>query len=65
VAGDAAFNASVLKTFNYIPSYQGAYDAFKTTAEELKQIGVLRPDTDLASLQTGSFVKLPGVKDNL
>jgi NitT/TauT family transport system substrate-binding protein len=63
VPGDAAFNASVLKTYSYIPSAKGAYDDFNITAIELKKIGVLREDVDVEALRNNSFAFLPGVLD--
>ncbi|MDR2350770.1 MAG: ABC transporter substrate-binding protein [Deltaproteobacteria bacterium] len=65
VAGDAAFNASVLKTFRYIPSVSGAYDAFGVTAGELKDIGILGAKVDVKVLHENSFAKLPGVPDSV
>ncbi|MDR1397728.1 MAG: ABC transporter substrate-binding protein [Desulfarculales bacterium] len=65
VPGDPVFNAAVLKTFNYIPSVKGAYDAFAITAQELKQIGVLAEDVDVKRLQENSFAFLPGVDDTV
>jgi NitT/TauT family transport system substrate-binding protein len=57
VAGDAVFNAKVLKTFRYIPSWQGAWDAFAILGKELKEIGVLKPTTDADQLRASSFAK--------
>ncbi|WP_040294028.1 ABC transporter substrate-binding protein [Acetonema longum] len=65
VAGDAAFNAQVLKTFNYIPSVSGAYDAFGITAGELQKVGMLGANVDVPALQKNSFVTLPGVPDTV
>ncbi|MDR2604683.1 MAG: ABC transporter substrate-binding protein [Desulfovibrio sp.] len=65
VAGDAVFNAGVLKTFNYIPSVKGAYDAFGTTAQELQSIGILNETVDVAKLRENSFILLPGVQDSI
>jgi NitT/TauT family transport system substrate-binding protein len=65
VPGDPAFNASVLKTFNYIPSVKGAYEAFAITARELQQIGVLGEGVDIARLRETSFALLPGVEDTV
>ncbi|GHT04755.1 ABC transporter substrate-binding protein [Planctomycetales bacterium] len=61
VAGDPEFNATVLKTFKYIPSAKGAYDAFSVIANELKEIGILRADLDADQLRDNSVVLLPGV----
>lgn len=46
VTGDAAFNAALLKSYNYIPSVQGGYDAIKLSVEQLTDIGVLKEGTD-------------------
>lgn len=65
VAGDAELNASVLKTYNYIPSVSGAYDTFATTAQELANIGVLKSDVDIKKLHENSFIKLKDVPDSV
>jgi NitT/TauT family transport system substrate-binding protein len=65
VPGDPVFNASVIKTFNYIPSVKGAYDAFGILAQELKQIGILGEGVDIARLRENSFAVLSGVKDTV
>ncbi len=63
VAGDAAFNASVLKTYNFIPSVSGAYDAFGITAKQLQEVGMLDKNVDADALQKKSFIKLKDVPD--
>ncbi|MDR0549116.1 MAG: ABC transporter substrate-binding protein [Deltaproteobacteria bacterium] len=65
VAGDPIFNASVLKTFRYIPSVSGAVSAFGITARELKEIGILGPRVDVDALHKNSFVTLPNVPDSV
>lgn len=56
VPGDPVFNASILKTYNYIPSAQGAYDAFGITAKQLQQVGMLDKTVDIDALQKNSFL---------
>ncbi|MDR3153917.1 MAG: ABC transporter substrate-binding protein [Deltaproteobacteria bacterium] len=65
VAGDAEFNASVLRTFRYIPSVSGAYNAFGITAGELQQIGVLAERVNVEELRKNAFTELPGVPDSV
>lgn len=65
VAGDAAFNAGVLKTYNYIPSVKGAYDAFGVTAKQLQDVGMLDKTVDVEALQKKSFIFLKGVQDTV
>lgn len=63
VAGDATFNAGVLKTYNYLPSVSGAYDAFGITAKQLQQVGMLDKGVDVDALQKKSFIILKDVPD--
>jgi len=56
VPGDPIFNAQVLKTYNYIPSAKGAYDAFAITAKQLQQVGMLDGQIDVDALQKNSFL---------
>lgn len=65
VAGDAAFNANVLKTYNYIPSVKGAYDAFGITAKQLQQVGMLHNSVDVEALHKNSFVFFKDVQDTV
>ena len=65
VAGDAIFNAAVLKTYNYIPSVKGAYDAFGVTAKQLQDVGMLDKSIDVEALQKKSFILLKGVEDTV
>jgi NitT/TauT family transport system substrate-binding protein len=65
VAGDPEFNASVLKTFRYIPSVSGAFSAFGITAKELKEIGILAERIDVDSLQKNAFATLANVPDSV
>jgi len=65
VAGDAAFNAKVLKTYNYIPSVNGAYEAFGITAKQLQQVGMLDNGVDVEALHKNSFVFFNDVQDTV
>ncbi|EGO64506.1 ABC transporter substrate-binding protein [Acetonema longum] len=65
VAGNAEFNGKVLKTYNYIPSVSGAYNAFGVTAAELQNVGMLGAAADVPALHKNSFVTLPGVPDTI
>jgi NitT/TauT family transport system substrate-binding protein len=56
VPGDPELNAKVLKTFNYIPSVKGAYEAFGIVAPQLQTVGMLSEDVDAKALQENSFV---------
>ena len=45
VTGDADFNAGLLKSYNYIPSVQGGYDAIELSVQQLTDIGLLKEGT--------------------
>ncbi|HEX2946982.1 MAG TPA: ABC transporter substrate-binding protein [Clostridia bacterium] len=63
VAGDAEVNAKILKTYNYIPSVSGAYEAFGITAKQIQAVGMLDKGVDTEALQKNSFVTLDGVSE--
>jgi NitT/TauT family transport system substrate-binding protein len=56
LAGDPAFNASVLKSYNYLPSVQGGYDAIKLSVQQLTDIGILKAGTDAAEFADNSYL---------
>jgi len=63
VPGDPELNAAVLKKFNYIPSVNGAYEAFGIVAPQLQAVGMLSEDVDAKALQKNSFVFLDGLDE--
>jgi NitT/TauT family transport system substrate-binding protein len=65
VAGDAAFNAAVLKTYNFVPSVSGAYNAFGVTAKQLQAVGMLDKNVDVDALHKKSFATLKDVPDEV
>ena len=60
VAGAPAFNASVLKSYNYLPSVQGGYDAIKLSVQQLTDIGILREGTDAAEFADNAYLFFDG-----
>lgn len=64
VSGDADFNTSILKSYQYIPSVQGGYDALVNVSGDLQAIGVLKESTDLDALIERSFVFFDDVPDS-
>lgn len=65
VAGDAAQNAAILSTYNYIPSVSGAYEAFGVTAHQLQELGMLEANVDVDALHTNSFAFFHDVPDTV
>ncbi|MCR5214137.1 MAG: ABC transporter substrate-binding protein [Eubacterium sp.] len=64
VSGDPAANANILKSYKFIPSVQGGYDALVNVANDLKTIEVLKESTDVDELVKNSFVYFDGVPDS-
>lgn len=62
VAGTAEFNGRLLAGYNYIPSVVGGEKAVYIAAKEVKDTGILNPETDPAELAKKAFVKLKGVE---
>lgn len=64
VTGDVEFNATLLKSYNYIPSVQGGYDAIKLSVEQLADIGVLKEGTDAQKFVDDVYVFYDDVPDS-
>lgn len=64
VTGDVSFIASLLKSYNYIPSVQGGYEALENVSRDLQTIGVLKSDTDIDALIARSFKYFDRVPDS-
>ncbi|MBD5139867.1 MAG: ABC transporter substrate-binding protein [Ruminococcus sp.] len=64
VTGDVSFIAGLLKSYNYIPSVQGGYEALENVSRDLQTIGVLKSDTDIDALIARSFKYFDGVPDS-
>lgn len=63
LASSAELNTIAISHLRYIPSVQGAEDAVKSAALEMKKAGMLNPDTDVDKLASKAFVHLDGVTD--
>ena len=64
VSGDPTANAEILKSYKYIPSVQGGYDALVNVANDLHDIGILKAETDVDALIKRSFKFFDGVPDS-
>lgn len=64
VTGDLEFNTSLLKSYNYIPSVQGGYDAIKLSVEQLAQIGILKAGTDAQQFTDNVYAFYDDVPDS-
>ncbi|MBQ1435728.1 MAG: ABC transporter substrate-binding protein [Clostridia bacterium] len=63
VAGDAEFNAKVLRSYNYIPSVQGGYDAIQLSVAQLTDIGILKEGTVAKDFADGAYIFFDDVPD--
>jgi len=64
VSGDWEANANILKSYKFVPSVQGGYDALVNVVSDLKTIQVLKESTDADALIERSFRKFDGVPDS-
>ncbi|MDR2519276.1 MAG: ABC transporter substrate-binding protein [Spirochaetaceae bacterium] len=65
IAGDAAVNAQVLKTYSYRASVSLAKTALERNARDLRDIGMVGKDVDVEALVRNIFVAVPDVPDSL
>lgn len=64
VAGNAEFNAKLLRDYDYKPSVQGGYEAIKRNTEQLSAIGILKKGTDAKAFSDRVFLFQEGVPDS-
>lgn len=64
VAGDADFNASVLKSYNYKPSLSGGYEALKATVPDLQAIGLINPERDADEFINSIVLSFDGLTED-
>ena len=64
VAGDAEFNAKLLKSYSYKPSVQGGYDAVYQNAKEFARIGIIKKDTDPKAFADNVYLFQKDVPDS-
>lgn len=63
VTGDLDFNASLLSSYNYLPSVQGGYDAVLLSVQQLTDIGLLKEDTDAQAFTDNAYAFFDDVPD--
>lgn len=63
IASNPELNAQALGRLRYIPSIAGGKDAIRTTAESMKEAGILSPDMDVAKAIAHIYREFPGVTD--
>jgi NitT/TauT family transport system substrate-binding protein len=63
IAGDAAVNAQVLKTYKYHASVSGAKVALERNTRDLQAIGLVTKDVDVNTFVNNTFVQVANVPD--
>jgi len=63
LASSPELNTVAISHLRYVPSVNGADDAVKSAAAEMKVAGMLSPTTDVEALGQKAFVHLEGVSD--
>lgn len=64
VSGNLELNTRILKTYNYIPSVKGGYDAIELSSQQLVDIGILKKSTNAKEFAKNSYVFFDNVKDS-
>lgn len=62
VSGDVAQNAELLKSYNFIPSVKGGYEAIERATEQLGDIGIVKQENP-KELADKSFQYFDGLED--
>jgi len=65
VAGNAAVNGAILKTYDYRASVSQAKAAITRNTLDLQRIGLVKKDVDAQALTNATFFALAGVPDTL
>jgi NitT/TauT family transport system substrate-binding protein len=65
LAGDAAVNAAILKTYNYRANVSEAEVAIRRNARDLQRIGLVDSSISVDTLTRNTYLKLDGVPDSL
>jgi NitT/TauT family transport system substrate-binding protein len=63
IASNVNMNAVAISNLDYAPSIGGAEKAVTQSAQDMKEAGMLAPQTDLSELAAKAFVHLDGVTD--
>ncbi len=65
VVGELDVDQHTLKDYKYLPSVSGVETALTRNIKDMKDLGLIRKDTDADALAKSSFIKLDGVADDI
>lgn len=64
VSGTLEQNVKILKSYNFKPSVKGGYEAIELSAQQLVDIGILKPTTNAKEFAKNNYVFFDNVKDS-
>ncbi|SHO45968.1 NitT/TauT family transport system substrate-binding protein [Anaerocolumna xylanovorans DSM 12503] len=65
VVGELEVDQHTLKDYKYLPSVSGVETALTRNIKDMKELGLIRKDTDGEALAKSSFIRLHGVADEI
>ncbi len=65
LVGDLAVDQRTLADYKYLPSVSGVETALTRNILDMKELGLIRKDTDADTLAKNSFIRLEGVEDEI
>jgi NitT/TauT family transport system substrate-binding protein len=65
LVGDLEIDRQVLKTYHYLPSVSGVEEALTRNILDMKELGLIREDTNAEELAKNSFLRLEGLPDEI
>lgn len=65
LVGDLEIDRHTISTFKYLPSVSGVKEALTRNILDMKELGLIKADTDAEALAKNSFFLLEGVPDNI
>ncbi len=65
LVGDLEIDRHTISTFKYLPSVSGVKEALTRNILDMKELGLIKADTDADALAKNSFFLLEGIPDNI
>jgi NitT/TauT family transport system substrate-binding protein len=65
LVGDLEIDIHTIDTFKYLPSVSGVEEALTRNILDMKDLGLIKEDTDADALAKSSFLRLDGVPDSI
>ncbi len=65
IVGDLDIDIATISNFKYLPSVSGVEEALTRNILDMKELGLIKKDTDAETLAKNSFFRLEGVEDTI